>query len=268
MSTRPQVVIDPRQQQVSQLDEAGRHAEALALLQELYAEAEAEPAPERTRYFMTMFQWKMLTENYPPASTALAAVRDDQATRFLAGEMYSGSGGDNHGSSKEAPWQRVSRFSLIVDMNRTLADPRATHALFLQLEAASPELARRHAWQALPDIVAAGDFTLADRYRRDPLALLGDVKENARSMPLFPPPGQAPRLSAELSNLAGDVRVGIAVLRGLGRAEEADALRAALLAGLPPGQLRDLAERELDERGTIHRALAAHQMTLEDRDTA
>ncbi|NNG22539.1 hypothetical protein [Telluria aromaticivorans] len=255
--------IDPRQQQVSTLSDEGRLGEALALLQELYAEAECEPAPDRTRYFMTLFQWQLLTEKYPPACTALAAVRDEQAARLLAGELHAGR--EDSEASRKEPWRRVSRFALIIDMNRTLGDAHATRALFLQLEASQPELARRYAWQALPDIVEAGDFLLADRYRGNPLALLDEVNQTALRMPLFPPDGKAPRLGAELMNLAGEVRVGIAVLRGLGHEAQAAALRTALLAGLAAGPLRTLAERELDEPGTISRELGAHQMACENK---
>lgn len=254
-----------RQQQLIELDEAGRHAEALALLQALYAEAEAEPAPDRTRYFMTLFQWKLLTEKYPPACTALAAVRDEQAARLLGGELYAGSGGDRHGNSEEAPWQRVLRFSLILDMDRTLGDAAASRTLFLQLEAQQPELARRYAWQALPAIVETGDFALAERYRGDPLKRLVEVNHTAQRMPLFPPDGGAPRLAADLTNLTGDVRVGIDVLRGLGREAEAAALREALLAGLASRPMRDLAERELDAPGTISREISAHRMACDEQ---
>lgn len=247
---------DPRRHQIVTLHDEGRHAEALALLQELYAEAEAEPAPDRNRYFMTMFQWELLTQQYPPARTALAAVRDEQAARLLAGTLYTGSAGSD--GSVEETWRRVSRFTLIVEMNRTLGDADATRALFLQLEAAQPEVARRYAWQALPDIVAAGDFLLADRYRGEPLAQLGQVNEDAHSMPLFPPAGQAPQLAAGLSNLVKDVRLNAAVLDGLGRQAEGAALREALLAGLDD-TLRTLAQRELAEPETIMRESIARQ---------
>jgi hypothetical protein len=254
--------IDPRQQKVAALEEEGRHAEALALLQELYAETEAEPAPDRTRYFMTMFQWGLLTQHYPPACSALATVRDEQAARLLAGDLYAGTEGSKDGN--EQPWERVSRYSLIIEMNSTLGEPHATRDLFLQLEAAQPELAQRYAWQALPAIVEAGDFSLADRYRKEPLEQLVSVNENARSMPLFPPPGQAPRLVGDLSNLVKDVHLGAAVLDGLGRQAEASALRQALLAGLQDEALRALAQRELDEPGTIIREFVARQMEQED----
>ncbi len=234
------------------------HGEALALLERRYAEAEASPAPGRNDYFMTMFEWKMLAEDYSPAAAALARVRDEQARRLLAGEVHTGSAPVPAGA--EEPFKRVRRFALIIDMNHTLADPRATHSLFLQLERQSPELARRYAWQALPDIVEAGDLALADRYRGDPLQLLGDVNCNARSLPLLPPPRQAPRLAAELTSLTRDVRIAITVLRGTGREAEADAVRTALLHGLANAELRALAERELDEPGSIDRMMVEHQM--------
>lgn len=149
-------------------------------------------------------------------------------------------------------------------MNEKLADARATHALFVELEARQPELAQRYAWQALPAIVESGDFALADRYRGGPLALLDQVNVHALTMPLIPPPGKAPRLSADLSNLVKDARLGAAVLHGLGREAEAIALRKALLAGLTSDALRVMAQRELDDPGTIIRELVACQMAQED----
>lgn len=239
----------------------GRHGELLAYLETLYAQAEHAPAPARTDYFMTMFQWKLLIEKYAPAASALGRARDEQARRLLGGEPYTGS----------APWledhrqmfARVERFALIVDMNETLGDPRATHALFLALEARQPDLARRYAWRALPAIVEAGDFAMAERYRGDPLALLAEVNCNARTWTLFPPARQAPRLAAELMNLTREVRIAIAVLRGLGRQAEADAVRDGLLGGLANEELRVLAERELDQPGTISRRMVEHQMALD-----
>ncbi|MGH8853719.1 MAG: hypothetical protein ACREWI_05505 [Telluria sp.] len=259
-------VLDPRLERAISLDEEGRYGEALALVQEVYAEIELEPAPDQRRYFMPLFQWKLLTEAYPPARTALVAARDEQAARLLAGALYTGSAPQD--PDPREMFQRATRFSLIVDMNRTLKDPQATRALFLQLEADWQELPKHYAWLALPAIVEAGDFALADRYREDPLKQLAAVNCTAQRMPLFPPEGGAPRLAADLMVLAGDVRIGIAVLRGLGRADEAAALRAALLAGLEMEPLRALAERELDEPGIISREIAAHRMAYDDRMAA
>jgi hypothetical protein len=253
--------LSERIARMNALEAEGRHDELLALLLQLYAEAEGAPAPARTDYFMTMFQWKMLIEKHAPAAEALAQARDQQVRRLLDGELYAGTAVP--ADDEPELFKRVRRFSLIIDMNETLEDPRATHALFLQLEERRPELARCYAWQALPAIVEASDFALADRYRGDPLALLGAVNEAAATLPLLPPGRQAPRLASELTNLTRDVRIGIAVLRGLERIAEADSLRDALLHGLANEELRMLAERELAAPGTITRTLVAHQMAQE-----
>jgi hypothetical protein len=160
-------------------------------------------------------------------------------------------------------FQRASRFSLICQMNEIIDDARSTCELFARLDVSAPALARRHAAQALPAIVEAGDFALADRYRSAPLAHLDAVNATARDLPLFPAPGAAPRLAAELSNLLGDVRIGMAVLRGQGHAAQADAVRHTLLAGLASDVLRAMAQRELDDPGSITRELVAHQMAQE-----
>lgn len=255
-------MVNASLERMTALKAEGRHGELLAFLQQLYAEAEQLPAPARTEYFMTMFQWKMLIEKYQPAAEALVQARDEQARRLLAGELFAGTGGAL--ADALPSYERVERFSLIVEMDDALGRPRATHALFLQLEAAQPELASRYAWQALPAIVAAGDFALADRYRGDPLAQLATVNYTASGMPLFPPAREAPRLAADLMNLTRKAAIGIAVLCGLGREAEAQALRAALLGGLANEELRALAQRELDEPGTITRMVAERQMALDE----
>ena len=236
------------------LDATGNHEALLACLEELYAHTEASPAPARTDYFMTMFQWGLLSEKYPPAARALGRARDEQARRLLAGERHTGAsqGGDE-------AFQRVERFSLIVDMNEALGEPHATHALFLRVEAQEPELARRYAWLALPAIVDVGDFALAERYRGDPLGQLRSVNATAERAELFPAGRQAPRLAADLMSLTREVRIGMAVLHGLGRGGEARAVRDALLAGLANEELRSLAGRELDTPGTISAEVGRHQ---------
>lgn len=252
--------LDPRYLTMSELRAAGRHDEALALLRHIFDEVEAEAAPGRSSYFMPMFQLQLQLEAHAPTRAVLAALRDEQAARLLAGDLFCGT---------DAPpvrntFLRVDRFLLVLEMNELLDDARATYALFRRLEAQSPELAQHYAWQVLSAMVEVGDFALADRYRRDPLELLASVNAAAQDLPLFPPPRQAPRLAADLGNLAKDVRIGIAVLRGLGDTAAADALRAALLAGLASTELRDFVQRELEEPGAITREVVARQMAQED----
>lgn len=242
------------------LRDAGRYGDLLSMLRQSLAEAEQEIAPDSRRFFLAMFEWKMLAGHYEPARTALEEVRNEQAARLFAGELYIG----RDDTSRHAEtWQRADRFLLIVEINEILADGASTHGLFARLDKEQSALARRYAWFALPAIVEQEDFALADRYRQDPLKELAAVNQAATVWPLFASPAQ-PRMSAELSSLAENVRIGIAVLRGLGRAAEADALREALLAGLDSAQMRVWAERELEEPGAIRRAFVAHQMALKE----
>lgn len=237
------------------LRQAGRYEEALALLRQLFAGAARAGAPARPGLFLVMLEWAFLATEYPPARTALEEARDEQIGRLLAGDMTVGPDGDTHPA-----FLHGSRFALVAEMNRILGDTRSTYEVFVRLDAMRPDLARRHAFLALPAVVVACDFALADRYRGDPLAHLAALNVTAATFPLFPPADQAPRLAAELTLLVNDVRVASAVLRGRGHATDALALRARLLAGLPSGPVRSFAQRELDEEGTIMREIVAHQM--------
>lgn len=249
--------LDPRQNDAILLRHQERFGEALSLLLQLFDEAERECAPSRSRYFPTMLEFHFLAEHYAPARAALAGIREAQAARLLAGDLYCGAG---HGEGKEDSVRRADRFSLVVEIDQILGDTRATYDLFLRLDADQPALARRYAWIALPTVVEAGDFDLADRYRRDPLDMLGEVNRSARSMPLFPPSGKAPRVAGELMILTRDVHLAMAVLRGQGKEAQAIDLRRALLDGLESAELRALAERELDDPGTINRELVERSM--------
>lgn len=240
------------------MNQEGRHEEALALLRRLLAEAEEAVAPTRSRLFIAILEWTMLAEHYAPARAALKELREDQIARLLAGDLYLGR--DDPDGDPDARFGRISRFSLIVDINHTLHDARSTWSVFSALDKSQPRLAWQYAWSALPAVVEAGDFALAERYRGDPLASLEGVNDQARCAPLFPLPGQAPRLAAELMNLATAVRLGAAILRGLGRGAEAEALRASLLAGLATAELKEWTRRELDLPGTITREIVDRQM--------
>jgi hypothetical protein len=233
--------------------EEGRYADALALLQGLFAQAEAQEAPGHAPYFMAKFGLQQLLPVYPPARAAVQAMRDTQIERFLAGATTFGAP-----FSADYPFNK-ERFSVIVDLNELLGDTPATYALFTQIDARDLAAARRYASRAMPALVAEGAWALADRYRGDPLRFVAEVNDLARTFPLFPPAGVAPRLGATLSSVVRDVHHGAAVLAGLGDAQAAVALRAALLDGIEDLQLREMAQRELLEPGTITREVVAHQ---------
>lgn len=215
----------------------GRYDEALSLLLGLFA-------LEDDTNFITMFAWSQLIKDHAPAQVAMVRERDAQASRLLAGDLNFG---------KHDGCRANDRFGVIVEMNETLKDSRATYDLFLQLLALQPEMATRRAWRALPAIVKAQDYVLAERYVRDPLPELPELNSLAQKLPLMPADGTAPRLAVELANFIRAVSLCAAVWRGLGRGAQADALQQAAITGLVNGPMRALALRELAKRGTIFR---------------
>lgn len=253
--------FDERVMRLGSLRAAGRYGETLALLQQLFADAALSEVPARRSLFIVMLEWQFLAEAFGPARAALAEARDAQVAQLLAGDLYFDRGG---AAEEEIPaYGRLTRYALVIQMNDILKDAHSTHDMFVRLLAVQPELARRKAWLALPAIVETGDFALADRYRGEPLEMLAAVNDTAAHLPLLPPGRKAPRLAGELSNLTRDVRIAMAVLRGLGRPAEAEALRATLLAGLASEELRGVAQRELDTPGTINRMIVDHHMALD-----
>lgn len=228
----------------------GRNEDALRRLIAWFDQGGNDSGSGR-QFGIAMFEWGRLLEVHDPARAALVSMRDEQVRRLLGGDEHFGAGNEV-GST--------SRFQVIVEMNGTLDDGRATYTTFVQWEAAYPAKAHRRAFLALPAIVEAGDYVLAERFLRDPLERLGELNRLACEFPLLPPAGDAPRLGAELSNFIKDVILLAAVMEGRGRTEDAASLRRAALAGIASDRLRELAQRELDLPGTIIREIVAHQM--------
>lgn len=238
--------------------EAGRHDEALAAVLAAFERFDRgdHDAP---RVFFTLFLWELLLACHAPARTALVMARDAQLQRVLAGDIELPPGG-------EPPRRR--RLDLVVELNALLGDLAATYQLYQRLRDEQPALARSIAWRAAPAILDAGDFALAEQLVPDPLPRLAYVNEIAASMPLYPRRREPPRLSAELSNLMGEVRHRAQALQGLGRAAEAEQLRRAALDGLANDALRELAQAELVEAGAIGRIIAEQQVAFEEQEEA
>nr|WP_314539054.1 hypothetical protein [uncultured Massilia sp.] len=251
--------IDPRLQRAMEAHESGRHDEALAAVQEVFAQLDDPANNSGTSLFFTMFLWGQLVEVDPRARAALAALRNGQVRRVLAGDSRFGGVEEGHGGY---PHMR-ERFSVVVDMNEILVDAASTRAMFVELERIDPAQAARRAWRVLPALVETGDYARADRYRGNPLEMLAAVNFDSRTLPLFPPPGGAPRLAADMMGLTRDARIGMAVLRGLGREDESEALESALLDGLESPELRTMAERELREPGAISREVTRRKAAEE-----
>jgi hypothetical protein len=246
---------DPLVQAWLKAREEGRFEDMLRMLQEAMRAGDAGTPLPGMSVFITMFNWELLIKDYAPARAALIALRDEYTQRLLAGD-------DDFPSVNR--YLAPSRFKIIAEMNESLGDEGATHALFVQMESRSADAARRNAIFALPAIVAAGGFALAERYLPDPLRQVPRLNATAKDWPLYPPPHQAPRLAAELSGIMKAVHMRAAALDGLGRADEARALREAALAGIDAEELRIAAARELAAPGAINRELTERQMAAYD----
>lgn len=229
----------------------GRYDDALRGVQSLFNQIDSGALPRRGNHFITMFEWSLLVEEYLPAREALARERDEQVRRLRDGQQVFGDLQDP---------RPCSRFHAIVEMNEILKDHQSTYEVFVQLSSLHPALARQEAFLALPAIVEIGDFALAEAYLGDPMERLDELNRLANDFPLYPPRGVAPRLGAELSNFMKEVVLRVAVLKGLGREDEAEVLRETALTGIRTDDMRELSIREFAAPGTIIREISSRQI--------
>ncbi|AKU21397.1 hypothetical protein [Massilia sp. NR 4-1] len=240
----------PEMQAAIEARRDGRYDEALRIVKQRFDRMASGAKETRREYFITMFEWEHLAAEHVTARMALISERDEQVRRLLEGDII----------FCADDFLPITRFRVVMEMNQSLQDSRATYRLLMQLLDSNPALARREIQRAMPAIVEAGDYALAVQYIPNPLNRLDDLNRLARELPLYPVPNSAPRLGAELGIFMGDVVLLSKSLKGLGKDAEAEQLRTAALSGLQSDELRALASRELAESGSIIRAIAEHQM--------
>lgn len=229
---------------------AGRHEEALGHVAAVFGSI-VGGVPEAAQFYpLTMVLWSRLAAEYGPARGTLMVVRNYHADLLLSGDAVIGG---------RAGASELSRFELLVQIDQILNNSHGTYALFKHMITVLPELAGREAHLALPSILGAGDFLLAEHCLGDPLVRLDELNGMSVLHPLFPAPGKPPRLAAELANFMRDVLMRVAVLRGLGREREAEIVINRVKTRLVSRDMRELAERELAAPGTIVKELAALQ---------
>lgn len=227
----------------------GKLDEALRIVTSQFGRIAAGVPDTAQDYFITMFEWSQLVRVHAGARAAMINERDAQANRLLAGDT----------DFADAPHRKLSRFQVIMEMNRTLQDNRSTYRLVTQLLADNPEFVRRELFLAMPAIVEAGDYALVVKYIENPLPRLVPLNKLARELPFFPAAREAPRLGAELSIYMRDVYLLSKALAGLGKEVEAAELRNAAVKGIASDELRAHAMRELEAPGSIIKAIVEHQ---------
>jgi len=202
----------------------GRHAEALREFQWFHEHALAEnPSLAGVRLSYALSRWADLGKVYPPARAALEAVRDRDTAVLLAGK------GDR------------KLFMDIEAIYDALGEKQRTHALFVELEKIDPELARSCAGVALPAIITAGDYALAERLLPDPervvrrgAAILNADFSGRRRMRFM----RAPYLATCINMYVDRVREVLTVLEGRGRTHEAARLRRLAADLIPATTIR------------------------------
>lgn len=218
----------------------GRHEEALREFQWFHEHAlEERPSLYGVRLSFALSAWAELGAVYPPARQALDGVRARDTALLLAGQ------GGFH------------LFHDVASINETLGEQERTHALFASLVELAPDLAQSCLGTALPAIITARDFELAERmlpepeqFVREQCDMLLRVFRYRRKRFTNPP-----HFKHVIDHYARDVGMVLTMLEGRGKRSEAArmrtfaadlihvttlrrAVRAALLPGARPAHER------------------------------
>lgn len=200
----------------------GKHEEALKHFVWFHDHSlEVEPALYGVRLSFALSYWKDLGESYPKALRALRRKRDEKS-RFLLGGI-----GDRR------------MFHDVEAINDTCGELKKTHVLFVRLAQLNPELARNCAALALPAVVAAGDFRLANSLAPDPIGrirrLCSELDTSIERQRSKPRRVQIASRRALVHNHVQDVQLPLSILKACGRADEASEgeRRASALLGSP-----------------------------------
>lgn len=214
----------------------GRHADALRAHVWFHEHAlEHAPALYGVRLSFALAAWVELGRVYPEALRVLETIREAKATALMAG-----------------PRSRDS-FHDVAAIDHSLGRPGRTYELFLRLCDLDVDFAASCAGIAMEALVEARDFELAARFLPDAQAQVRlqaeDLNERVRSLRDADGARRDPdRLVLSSARAyADDVALVLAVREGVGRTEEARAIRAAAIDRVEDesvrGAVRDLLHR-------------------------
>lgn len=195
-----------------------------------------------------LFDWMSLAELYPRAREALESIRD-RKTQLLLLRLG-----------------RWDMFHEVVAINERLGCEDHTYSLFKKLAALDEQFAQRCRDVALPSILRAGDYELAERFIGDPFQearFYSEILNRTTGKPTWADDPEY--INSQIDFYAGKIRQLKAVLDARERQDEArqlhdlavelveaDAIREAVIAALKPGARRwyevDEGDRSVDER--------------------
>lgn len=196
----------------------GRYADALQAHIWFHDHAlEHEPSLYGVRLSFALADWAELGSAYPEALRSLGRTRDSKAAALIAGSR-----------SRDC-------FHDVMAINRELGVSGRTYELFRRLCEIDADFARSCASIAMDAIVEAKDFRLAESFLADPVARVRAWSQQLNTdVRRLRDPGLATHNLDR--KLAGHARVYaeavggvLAVLDGVGRADEARAARAAAI---------------------------------------
>jgi hypothetical protein len=215
----------------------GRHQEALdGLLWFHHHALEEQPSLRGVRMSYALYEWLDLGRVYPPARQALEEVRAQTAQALLRGD------GDD------------SLFHELVAIDEALAQGHATYAVYVALLEHQPELAARCMPLALPVIVAAGDYPLADRVRQDPRTRVQEAIELMhfeRRWIKRRKPNHLQLRWNRIRHYAQAVQLDATISARMGRHDEARRLVAYALDLIDDPSLRAAVRMQLAKRSTL-----------------
>jgi len=212
----------------------GRYDEALADYEWFHHNAVAEDSALRgVRRSFALSYWAELGSHYPPAQTALVALRDAKLRVLQSGTLD------------------VGLFADLVSINRYLEDEASTYREFLRLHETDTTFARTCFAVAFPAIVGAGAYQLARDYISDPraavTALLEDFNEStSRAAAVADKRRRKSRLDAYTSNFAADIQLILETVRHTDGTESSNELYRAAIEGVCTDAMRKRVCRKLD----------------------
>ncbi|MFN7695672.1 MAG: hypothetical protein ACK5O3_16665 [Burkholderiales bacterium] len=194
---------------------AGRFAQAAAYHRWYHANAlNIRPSHRGVRLSFALSDWRALAEVYPPALQDLREARDHAAAQVRAG----------------GPATRQATRDLVA-LEYTLADPSASAAIALWLQAHRPADLPAFVSEALPALVAAGNAALAIQHF-DAKQMLAAIDETFKRLSV---PSSSDRTPAEALRSAQsfadrEAASAVAAMVQTGQAERARAFLAQLKA--------------------------------------
>jgi hypothetical protein len=222
--------IDPQTALVEALEFAveGRYEEALQ--RHLWIHHHTDRESYWGEWLSSMHAWAILGEMYPPARQALIDIRDQMAATVRAGDWS---------------WKPFYEVAVI---NERLGEEGETAGLFLDLHQADANRAGQFYRYAEAGLVTRGLYAVCGAHLPDPSSRFEELRAELRRMLTHAagslPPDQIGsfRWVAE-RRLAKKVGRLLTILTAVGRAEEAEHVRASALAEMETAEAQEAIAR-------------------------